>query len=90
MTLAISFLLARLDEDDAEPFSPYANAARVLADLASKRILASMHAGGHECPSVEDNCGYWIDDTDPCPTICVMAAVYSDHPDYEGWKPDPH
>jgi Family of unknown function (DUF6221) len=65
--------------------------ARVLREVAAGRAILELHDGAHECPVYDhngdiDNCG-WVDDGD-CPTKRHLAAVYSDHPDYDpGWAP---
>lgn len=66
------------------------NPAVVLAEIAAKRALLALHAdgSGHECID-----GYYDHATidvlaGACPTTCILASVYSDHPDYRSeWKP---
>lgn len=49
--------------------------ARVLRDLAAKRALMAGHEETPECQEA-------------CPLLRKIAAVYSDHPDYDpGWRP---
>jgi hypothetical protein len=49
--------------------------------------IVAMHDQDHECPeSEDDSCGYWTDRA--CLVIKLLAAPYSDHPDYDPeWKP---
>lgn len=68
---------------------------RVLAECAAKRTIVAAHrsaldpygdAAGATCTmcvdSGPDAQGF------PCSTVRALAAVYSDHPDYqEEWKP---
>ncbi len=59
--------------------------ASVLARIAADRQILAMHTGNHECPSVEDNCG-WVTD-DRCSTVRLLALPYADRPGYqESWK----
>jgi hypothetical protein len=52
--------------------------ARVLREVEAKRRILAEHSGNHKC-------GWWIPG---CPTVEALAAVYSDHPDYQpGGKP---
>lgn len=69
-----------------------ARAARVLADIESKRGILALHGSDHVCPSGN---GVGCTDYDatrdddgmrPCPTLRYLAAPHSDHPDYDaGW-----
>ena len=59
--------------------------ARVLREVVAKRSLIEDHTG--QC-CVNDTCcgeiaGYFDSEAgDPCPVLLVLAAIYSDHPDY--------
>lgn len=68
--------------------------ARVLAECAAKRAIVTMHGftrdtgwrGGEDndhlwctmCGSIDDAPAAW-----PCETLQSLAAIYSDHPDYQ-------
>ena len=65
--------------------------ARVRREVAAKRAIVAEHQDSNP-----PNLGpvrvlaYCLtcDDLAPCPTLCALAAVYSDHPDYrQEWKP---
>jgi hypothetical protein len=50
--------------------------ARVVAECAAKRAILDQHERAHRvCVTCEREF--------PCPTLEIMAAVYSDHPDYD-------
>jgi hypothetical protein len=77
-----------LGTQDAETCAHIArhDPARVLREVDAKRALLAGHEGVHRCDWGEhrgpDMLGGW------CKTVCTLAAVYSDHPDYqESWKP---
>lgn len=56
-----------------------------LARIAADRQILAMHTGHHECPSIEDNCG-WVTD-DRCATVRLLASAYADRPGYqEAWR----
>lgn len=95
MSDIVEFLRARLDEDEAAaahmdcPCAQDAALApdcpeRVQREAAAKRAILAIHeyewlgpddAAWKGCPlDVEE----W-----PCRTVRVLAAVYSDHPDYD-------
>ena len=60
--------------------------ASVLARIAADRQILAMHTGHHECPSIEDNCG-WVTD-DRCSTVRLLALPHADRPGYqEAWRP---
>lgn len=60
--------------------------AFALADLTAKRRIVELHGGNHECPSIEDNCG-WVTD-DQCDTIRLLALPYADREGYQSaWSP---
>ena len=76
--------------------------ARVLREVAAKRAILSVHRvveyPGPYVPisptcsiCITEREGYqeeWGDDDWPCATIRLLAAVYSDHPDYrQEWAP---
>jgi len=58
---------------------------RRLREVEAKRSLIEDHTG--QC-CVNDTCcgeiaGYFDSEAgDPCPVLLVLAAIYSDHPDY--------
>lgn len=53
--------------------------ARVLADIAAKRLLLKVHTGDHICAGWEGESYF---DDGPCLTACLMAAPYADRPGY--------
>ena len=64
--------------------------ARVLAQVAALRAVVALHDDGHECPAVPGGAIGWYDpeDVGACLTLRHIAAIWSDHADYdEGWKP---
>jgi hypothetical protein len=76
-----------------EPGAP----ARVLREVTAKRAILDRHAP-HETAFSGLACDWCSEDVDdrpqiakerwPCPDVLSLAAVYSDHPDYDpGWKP---
>lgn len=90
----VEFLTARYDDDEASEcqqvhieFGPgfeqtnHRGNPRKLADIAAKRKIVYFHDGPHECSGPEDNC-MWVLDADECPTVRVLASVYSDHPEH--------
>ena len=101
MTLT-EFLAARLGEAekragyvhdvarDAEPLGGTGHCdcghpARVLREVeAGRKILALHQAEPGQHP---DFCGYDLHEL-PCLTLRLLAAIWSDHPDYhESWRP---
>jgi hypothetical protein len=78
-------LRAMVGREGGEPFLIVAS-ERVLREVAAKRAMLNMH---YEvavdlpwCAECETVRGF------PCRTLKHLAAVYSDHPDYQdGWKP---
>lgn len=76
------FLLARIAEDEAEREHHY-DPARVLAECEAKRRIVNLswhHFG-------EDDYAWGMEEAKR-QILAVMAAVYSDHPDYrEAWRP---
>lgn len=80
---------------DAATFehAAYWDPARVLADLTAKRSILELHGGARIpatcCPRETE--GYtvvdWYGTVDPCPTLRLLAAPYSDHPDFDdAWR----
>lgn len=75
--------------------------ARVLAEVEAKRAILAGHAPGYPVtypkPSGQPTCGVchaggwdWEPENWPCLTVRALAAVYSDHPDYDpAWAPSP-
>jgi len=76
----------------------YHDPASVLARIAADRKILAMHAGNHECPSAEDNCGWWtpgeanfVGESEVltpgpyCPTILLLASPQADKP---GFRPE--
>jgi hypothetical protein len=92
MTL-IEFVKARIDDDERAANAMLAVAKgtvlaevpeRMLREVALKRQLLEGHTGTHRCA--------WGDHADDRRENCAMqrkiAAVYSNHADYdEGWRP---
>jgi hypothetical protein len=61
--------------------------ARVLAEVAAKRVLLAPHAGYHDCTALGSDCS-WITSTD-FRTIVLPAllAPYAEHPDVDpAWR----
>lgn len=50
---------------------------RMLREAAAKRDVLALHDNGN----VLDSCSY-CHEAWPCRTVRILAAVYSDHPDY--------
>lgn len=79
----MDWLRAQLDEDwqrDSHRYSDF-----VLAEIETKRRILDAHAGEHECPSEDDNCGWWVV---ACPTVQLLALPYADREGYdEKWRP---
>jgi hypothetical protein len=74
----------------------------VLADIASKRAVVTLHSDGGESPGYLPDGGYGMLQhacTDcgthgewgipwPCLTLRLLGAVFDEHPDYrEEWRP---
>ena len=60
--------------------------ARVLRDVEAGRAIVDMHADCGSGVGYCDDGGHGGDGS--CGTLCYLAAVYSDHPDYRlEWKP---
>ncbi len=66
---------------------------RVLAECQAKRQLIQRHrerdgADGARHPTAPDRCTECGQHAWPCPTLCALGAVYSQHYDYdESWRP---
>jgi hypothetical protein len=72
---------------------------RMLCEVEAKRAILAEHGPGYPVtypePSGQPTCGVchaggWDYEAAawPCLTVRILAAVYSDHPDYdESWKP---
>lgn len=89
------FLLARIAEDEAMARDAQAanidtvvhehierwDPARVLAECEAKRRIVEEHPPFlRHCDTCHELDG---PDVSPCLTLRVLAAVYSDHPDYD-------
>jgi hypothetical protein len=71
--------------------------ARVLAEIAVKRVILEAHDGEHYCMPAPDGRDYWNhnagwaeakDHPQTCPVHRMYAAIYKDHPDYrQEWTP---
>jgi hypothetical protein len=92
MTSLIDFLAARLDEDEAEASrAAYTHlrdfpVERVRREVKAKRaILRLYRLDFNDDGTLGPFCGgygeaYWD-------ALCALAAVYSDHPDYDrAWR----
>jgi hypothetical protein len=94
------FILARIAEDEREAnvsLDLYAEGGttskrrwiRVLAQCKAMRQIVDLH---HEYIGV---CGHCVDiagkhqrEAWPCETVRTLAAIWSDHPDYDDtWRP---
>ena len=85
-------------EPDDDRFSHYKDAAhiarhdpaRVLREVTAKRAILTRHSPVTE-PGRGTRCGWCSGEFDvawPCEDARSVAAIWSDHPDYqEGWKP---
>lgn len=59
--------------------------ARVLAECKAKRRIVELHQA--EDGQHPDFCGHDLREL-PCPTLCLLALPYADHPDYrDEWRP---
>ena len=92
------FLAARLDEDTAFLRSNRKHlwTERPLREVEAKREILALHGfdnttkhggtGPDRClVCITDRDDYeesWVGDLWPCLTLRMLAAVYSDHPDY--------
>ncbi|WP_326565092.1 DUF6221 family protein [Amycolatopsis rhabdoformis] len=80
--------------DNAEHIARH-DPARVLAEVAAKRLIIELHQPDHkqrDCGTcMSRKIGYqedWIEEEWPCKTLCLLALPYADHPDYrEEWRP---
>lgn len=87
-------------------YEAWCDPTRVLAECKAKRTIIDLHTPLSEGWSKTWGCErcQWDDgriigegergegrDHYPCETICVLAAVYSEHPDYQPeWVPTSH
>ena len=76
MNRIAEFLSARIGEDEAA----------ALREVKAKReILAAHDRPEHRCPLpvlAGPTGQLWTPDEGPCWTLRLLAAIYSDHPDY--------
>lgn len=95
MTLA-EFLEARIAEDEMAAYDRMGEREgdRTLAECAAKRAIIRRHATITVWPDGTGGAKYYYGSKKvcascdertqtPCPTIGILAAVYSDHPDYD-------
>lgn len=69
-------------EENDGPHIARHNPARVLREVEAKRKIVEEHQIGHDPCDAHDAAMESV----PCGTICALASVYSDHPDYrEEW-----
>lgn len=74
--------------------------SRTLAECQAKRAIVARHVpseskypspSGSRCDACSDtqHDGWWYEETPwPCPTLRYLAAVHSEHPDYQPeWAP---
>jgi hypothetical protein len=66
--------------------------ARALREVQAKRSITEAHDREHYCPLpvLPGRHGQlWTPEEGPCWTLLLLAAVWSDHPDYREteWKP---
>ena len=102
MSALLAFLNARLDEDEqiAPRHIARHDPARILREVAFKRAIMAEHYPGttwdRDAPGGLKICAGEGGDGDtwqmatrwPCPQVRQLAAIYSDHPDYDPeWKP---
>lgn len=95
MSDLIKFLRARLDEDEAAAETWRERDLRPLREVEAKRAILAEHASDdHWCARPPDpdwvvyEGGERLVRTYPCGTLRTLAAIYSDHPDYQQeWKP---
>lgn len=98
MNELIEFLRARLDEDEyiAEQLEPTGATARLGDHVESERLILDLHewrlVEGRDGDGMEREGWFcrtcWGEDRYPCTTLRLLAAPYSDHPNYrEEWKP---
>lgn len=77
------WLKTKLYPDEPWHFLPLYQPELALARIAADRKILALHTGTHECPSFDDNCGWWEDIY--CPTLLVLASAHADHP---GFRPE--
>lgn len=90
MTLS-EFLLERIGEDELMIHCEWNCHERVYRECEAKLRIVEHHRsiGGGVCNSCYTNGAQdeWHAADWPCPTLCHLAAVYADHPDFrEEWK----
>lgn len=71
----------RVRAEEARHIVRYSPAA-VLADLASKRAIVALH-GPHAELCYWTNDGWRTHDGEVCDTLCLLAAPFAFHPDYD-------
>jgi hypothetical protein len=80
------------------PFIKYWSPLRVMAELNVIRTLVIAHEGEHYCPTPDHDQPYfnylqgWEEEREHpqiCPVHRLVAALWSDHPDYHAkeWEP---
>jgi Family of unknown function (DUF6221) len=84
-------------DEEIGPFLARHDPARALREVEAKRAILAEHgpaSGGRDpdrcrvCTAIHD--GRAARFRAPCPTLLSLAAVYSDHPDYQQeWAPAP-
>lgn len=81
-----------IPEDDATHIARH-DPARVLLECVAKRAILGIHtpvAGGRACKGcgTVGVCDDWVaEDVNDCPILRAVAAIWSDHPDYQaGWE----
>jgi hypothetical protein len=80
-----------VDDRDADHIALH-NPARVLAECEAKRRIVEAHGPATTSGDYPCRCEYddWSNENPdgPCDTLCHLATVYSDHPDYrDDWRP---
>ena len=80
-------------DDDPRDHAQHWRPARALVECAAKRRVVELHAQSGErwtgFPRADRLEAYCQHDqhASPCPTLRLVAAVYSDHPDYDqAWR----
>lgn len=86
--------LLSLGSKDAPPVLVL-HPVRILAECAAKRAIIDAHPvttnvvevstrikPGFACETCFSH-DAWVEDSGYCDTLCALAAVYADHPDYQ-------